>query len=133
MGQFKARIIRNKSGELIQARPHFATFNEKHNACRSKVYIILYHRKFRQFIDTGLTLKEIALLSTVDYFYIKAKIGKWVSWGFVDRKGIRLSNGKPAFCYTIGTRGRHFVEDIIPADWLKTYVDEIKAQRSLIR
>lgn len=122
------RPIHTKEGKLVIARPHEATFNGRHNACKSKALIVLYHRKYKLHQSTGLTLKELSRASGVSYSYLKSRLGKWVSWGYLLRK---ITNGtnRPVYSYSIGKRGRHFVEDRIPKDILSQYIEDIKALR----
>jgi hypothetical protein len=118
------RLI-HKDGKLIIARPHEATFKGKHNACKSKVLIVLYHRKYRLVDNTGLSLKELADASGVKYFYLETRLSKWVEWGYVIRK-IKMGGNRPVYCYLIAKRGQQFVERRIPKNRLQDYIVEIQ-------
>ena len=42
------------------------------------------------------------------------------------KRELDVSNGRPVYLYSIDNRGRHFVEDIIPKEWLKEYARQIR-------
>jgi hypothetical protein len=127
--EWMPRPIHTKEGKLVIARPHEATFNGRHNACKSKALIVLYHRKYKLHQATGLTLKELSQASGVSYSYLKSRLAKWVEWDYLHRK-IGESNGGPVYFYTISKRGKHFIEDRIPRDILSRYIEDIKALRA---
>ena len=106
-------------------RPIRATFNGKHNACKSKAFIILLDRQQKGL--GGLTLKQLALASSVSYQYLKSRLGVWHSWKYINRRvttnGIK---GKPVFSYSISARGTKFVKERIPPDVFNRYIAELK-------
>jgi hypothetical protein len=114
-----------KDGRRIIARPHIAVFNKKHNACKAKVLILLYHRKYIDNTVSGLRIRDVHKLTGVSYEYIKFRVSKWVAWGYLSRQG----DSKP-YTYSIADRGRHIVEDIIPREWLEYYIGEIRAHKA---
>lgn len=126
MHQFVSKRFTNKGGEDFVTRTHFATFNDKHNASRSKIYMVLWYRRYRQGKTDGLTLGQLHRESGVGYNYLKTRLARWCAWGFIERK-LTTSNSKPVYVYLIAERGRHFVEDIIPEDWLQKYAALIRA------
>jgi len=119
------RSIHTSEGKLVTARPHEATFNGRHNCCKSKTLVVLYHRKQKISETTGLTLRELSLASGVSYAYLKSRLAKWVEWKYLVRK---MTDGinRPVYSYLIGERGEHFVEDRIPRERLVEYVAEIR-------
>jgi DNA-binding MarR family transcriptional regulator len=121
---FEPFIFTTNDGRSFQARPHIATFNEKHNAAKSKVFIVLYHARY-ELEQPWLRLKEIHDTSGVDYTYIKVKLVKWCKWNYVLRK-MDDQDGRPHFVYSIAARGKHFVEDILPREWLQQYIADIR-------
>ncbi|MFC1951815.1 hypothetical protein ACFLYI_02085 [Chloroflexota bacterium] len=129
MNSFKSLTFTTKNGIRVQTKPHFATFNEKHNASRVKCYLVLYHHKYKLGNKEGLSLGELHRASGVSYSYIKTKIAWWCEWGFCDRK-VALGNGKPVFRYSLGERGKHFLESVVPSEWLQYYIAEIRAFRA---
>jgi len=38
---------------MYEIKPHFATFNGTHNVSKTKVFIVLYHRKNKLQLTTG--------------------------------------------------------------------------------
>jgi hypothetical protein len=129
-GAFVSRQFVNKNGKPFVTRRHTATFNEIHNASRSMAYLVLYHRRYTLGKETGLGVRALSNQSGVDYDYIRAKIGKWVSWGFLLRKVAVPESGRPYYTYMMDERGKHFVEDILPREWREYYIDAIKNKRS---
>ncbi len=126
-GVFQPIIFTTKAGRRVETRPHFASFNEIHNASKSKVLILLYHRSHKLRAATGLGVGEISKQSGVNYDYVKARVSKWVGWGYLERTISNSSPGRPIYLYRIAKRGEHFIEDILPEEWLKRYVSEIRA------
>lgn len=122
---FESRRYVSSKGQEFETRPHFATFNAKHNASKVKALIVLYHRAFTLRQTSGLTLGDLHRQSGVDYFYLKTRLAKWVGWKYL-QKHIVCKNGKPCYSYNIAERGKHFIEDIVPAEWLKAYIAEIR-------
>ena len=130
MAGFKPSVFITKGGVRVQTRPHFATFNEKHNASRVKCYLVLYHHRYKLQEADGLTLGELHRASGVNYNYIKSKIAFWCSWGFCKRK-VALGDGKPAYRYSLDKRGKHFIEDIVPREWLEHYIRELQHNKAV--
>jgi len=129
MKQFKPMRFTTRSGKSVETRPHFATFDDKHNSSKSRVLIVLYHRKLKAHNNTGLGVGDLHRQSGVDYDYIKSRVTKWCEWGYIERRARDNDSGRPLYVYTLAARGRHFVEDILPKDWLKRYISEIKAHK----
>ena len=127
MTQFKAINFTTRQGKHVETRPHFAAFDDKHNSSKSRVIIVLYHRKYKAQNNTGLGVGDLHKQSGVNYDYIKSRVTKWVDWGYLERSVKDNKIGRPLYVYTLAERGRHFIEDIIPKDWLKRYISEIKA------
>ena len=123
------RLIHTKDGKLVIARPHEATFNGCHNACKSKALITLYHWKKKLRATTGLSLKELAESSGVTYNYLGSRVAKWVEWGYLNRK-VKMGGNRPVYCYYIAERGIQFVEYRIPRERLQDYIDEIREYRA---
>ena len=126
MSSFKPRTFITKAGRHVETRPHFATFNDKHNASKCKVLIVLYHRKYKLNDDTGLGVGELHRQSGVGYDYIKSRVTKWVDWQYLKRKVQERGTGRPVYVYSLDERGRHFIEDILPREWLQRYISEIQ-------
>ncbi len=126
MSSFKPRTFVTKAGKHVETRPHFATFNEKHNASKAKVLITLYHRLLKLKLTNGLGVSELHWQSGVNYDYIKSRITKWCEWGYLKRKTQENNTGRPIYVYSLDERGRHFIEDILPREWLQRYISEIQ-------
>ncbi len=120
----------SKSGKVIISKPHIATFNDVHNASKTKVFIVLYHRKNRLGLNTGLNVRDIHLQSNVDYDYLRTRMSKWHEWGYLSRRPVDSGKGRAVYTYMIAKRGEHFIEDIVPGDILNQYIAEIKAFKS---
>lgn len=108
---------------------HLATFRGIHNASKTKALMVLYDRLLNQGITTGLTALELHLASGVNYNTLRSRLSRWNAWGYVKRRG-NASRGKPILMYTLGERGKHFLEDRVPAKVLKRFETEIQAWRS---
>jgi len=78
----------------------------------------------------GVTLGQIAALCPVNYDYVKARLGVWCKWHYLERN-LSTANGKPA--YESADRGRNFVNLRIPDDKLAEYVQMIKDYRQTIK
>jgi len=115
--------------EIIQRQPHKATFEGRHNSSKARVLLSLYEIMFTHGVNKGFNAGEIHLLSGVPINTINASLPKWHRWHYVARRAQVNGNGKPAFFYYLGARGKHFVEERIPPDKLKRYSEEIKAFR----
>lgn len=131
MNNFTSRTFENKDGIKFETKPHFASFDEVHNASKAKALIILYHRRYKLNQASGLSLGELYHASGVGYNYLKSRIGKWCEWQYI-RKTVKVQNNKPCYAYSIDERGKHFIEDILPTEWLQKYVDSIKLLRDKI-
>jgi hypothetical protein len=57
-----------------------------------------------------------------------SRVGKWVAWDYLVRK-IKQGMNRPVYSYSIAKRGEHFIEDRIPRERLKDYLEEIRASR----
>lgn len=125
MTDFAPKQFTNKDGQQFITREHYATFNDKHNASRAKVYMLLFDRLVYRGIKEGLSVGELHRATGTNYNYIKARISKWVAWGFLQRE-TTIVNGRPVFAYSIDERGKHFVTDIIPEEWLKEYARQLR-------
>ena len=133
MTQFKTSSFTTRTGKHIETRPHFAALDDKHNASKSKVFIVLYHRKYKAHNNTGLGVGDLHKQSGVNYDYIKSRVTKWCGWKYLDRRTRDTDAGRPLYVYTLAERGRHFIEDILPREWLKRYISEIKTFRAKIQ
>jgi len=115
--------------EVIVRQPHRATFRGQHNGSKAKVLLVLYDLMYTHGINKGFNAEEIHLLSGVPINTVKSRLSKWHEWNYVSRRAQTNGNGKPAFFYYLGARGKHFIEERIPADKLKRYIEEIKTFR----
>jgi len=103
-------------------QPHEATFRGKHNAAKAKTLIYLFDRYQNQ--QRSLSAGEIHQETGVLLTTLRSKLGKWVKWGYVNRR-LAHRNGQPCFSYTIGERGARFVTERIGV-WRKNrYHEEI--------
>ncbi|MFC2022043.1 hypothetical protein ACFLTR_02360 [Chloroflexota bacterium] len=93
--------------------------------------IVLYHRINRLAASTGLSLKELSEQSGVKYSYLESRLAKWVKWEYIIRK-VKQGDNRPVYCYSIASRGIHFVEDRIPRDRLQDYIAEIREHKAKI-
>ena len=112
--------------------PREATFKGAHNASKCKTLLLLYHRKHKLGLGTGLSARDIHLQSGVGYDYLRARLGVWFKWGYLSRRLTINYTGKPAFSYTIAKRGEHFIENRVPQEALDRYIAEIRIFRSQI-
>ena len=101
-----------------------ATFNGKHNMMKSKALMILLDRRQKE--QGGLTLKQLALSSSVSYEYLKARLGVWHGWKYVNRRVTTNGKNKPVFSYSIAARGIRFVNERIPQAVFDRYIMELK-------
>lgn len=122
---FVSREFMTKDGRTVRTQAHIATFNESHNASKSKMMMCLYKET-----HGGISVGTLHRLSGVDYGYLRSKLSRWVSWGYVVRKVSIPEKGRPIFLYSLGERGRHFVDDILPKPWLQQYAAEIRQHRA---
>ena len=109
---------------------HIATFKGRHNSVKSKVLIVLYHRRFKLGNRTGVGVAELAGLTGCNYNYLKSRLGKWAGWRYINRSLSIGERGHPAFLYSIDDRGKRFVEERLPRVRLEQYVSEIKLGRA---
>jgi predicted ArsR family transcriptional regulator len=130
MRYFQSKQFTNKNGKPFRTRSHFAKFDTKHNATRSRVYMVLYWRRFKLKLSTGLTLGQLVDESSVSYKYVKTRIAKWCTWGFLQRR-FTVQKGRPVYSYSIGERGIHFIRDVVPKEWLDKYAQMIRDNRKL--
>ncbi len=120
---------------VIVRKPHFATFNEKHNSCKSKVLLILYHFKHTLQDNSGLDSRELYLHTGVNYSYLLARLPKWTEWKFIRRHSAIGTNEKPVWHYKIASRGEKFLtERLLPLNrpMYERYSREIKEFNSLV-
>jgi len=114
---------------IIQKQPHKATFRGRHNGSKSKVLLVLYDIMYTLGVNTGVTARELHLLSGVPFNTVRSRLGLWWKWGYLGRRGKADGAGKLAYHYALAARGKHFVEDRIPPAKLKQYTEEIKTFR----
>lgn len=128
MDSFKPKFIRTQDGRLIETKRHYAKFRSDHNSTKCKCLLVLYHWRYKMGNTEGLGIKALSNRAGVPYNSVKARAGKWANWGYikrhVDKSGIR-----PIFTYTLDKRGKHILESILPRDWMKRYIDEIREFR----
>lgn len=117
--------VHTKDGEVVVATPHEATFKGKHNACKAKTLIVLYHRKNKLNHKTGLSITELTDATGVSYNYLGSRLAYWHRWGYILRH-IKQGNTRPVYSYSIALRGSHFVEDRIPPDRRRDYIIDIR-------
>jgi len=122
------RPVTTRTGKTVLAHVHKASFKGVHNATKSKVFIVLYHRRFKLGEHTGLSLHEIVDNTGANYHYLTGRLLKWIQWGYVKRKPGQ-AEGRPVFLYTIAKRGKHFIEHRLPKDKLQQYTAEIREHR----
>jgi hypothetical protein len=125
MSDFKPKTFRNKNGLTFQTRPHLAWFSPTHNSSRMKVYIVLYDRNHHQGDATGMSTGQLRVATGVSSNYLSSRLGKWVKWGFLKR-AVGVVNGRATFVYSLAERGTHMVEDILPDEWLMTFINEMR-------
>ena len=109
---------------------HLATFRGRHNRTKSKTLITLYHRRYKLGNRTGLGLSELAQLSGCGYNSLRAKLGRWTAWGYIERNYSTGYQGRPIFVYKLADRGKRFIEERLPPEKLAEYVIEIKQSRA---
>lgn len=131
MADFKVRTFTNRNGNEFTTEPHYAHFNDKFNASRTMVYMVLYHHKHRLGKSTGLTLSEIVSQAgnCLSYAYIKTRLAKWVSWKFIERK-LSERAGRACYEYRIAERGETFIRERVPQEWLQRYASRIREAKS---
>ena len=130
MRYFQSKQFTNKKGKPFRTKPHFAKFNTIHNATRTRVFMILYWRRFKLKLNTGLPLGTLVDESGVKYKYVKTRITKWCAWGFLQRR-FAVQKGSPVYSYSIGERGIHFIRDVVPKEWLEKYARMIRDNRKI--
>lgn len=128
MDEFTPAMFTTKTGKLVITARHYASFDNHHNASKSKVFIVLYHRKFTLRDNTGLSARQLADHTGVSYNYVRSRIIKWTAWGYVKRS-TEIVDNRPLLVYTIADRGKHFIEDILPQDALDAYLLAIRQER----
>lgn len=124
MRDFQSEVFVNKEGIAFTTKPHWAKFDEKHNASRSKAFMALYYWKYQKQKSEGLTVGQLYSETGVSYAYLKSRLIKWYAWKFIKREVVLL-HGKPTFSYSLDVRGRNFVEKIIPKEWRDRYWNEM--------
>jgi len=116
-------------------RKPMATFRGKHNSSKSKVIIVLYHRKYQLNESSGLSARELYLATGVNYSYLLARLSKWVEWHYLNRYATGANKGRPLWHYRVVPRGTNFLTDILYPDYftiLQQYTQEINEFTSLI-
>ncbi len=127
MKQWKPRYIHNtKTGQLVLAVPHRASFVGSHNESKAKALITLYSAKYHEH-KAGFTLRELTSLSGVDYGYLKSRLSKWVAWQYLTRKIVQ-GELRPVYQYSLTKRGERFI-GYIPTEVAERYWAEIQAYR----
>jgi predicted ArsR family transcriptional regulator len=116
--------------QLFTRRVHIASFNGRHNHIKAACLLVLYHRRERLGILTGLDCAELAAQAGVDANYIRSKVGKWTEWKYVNQKAGNNRTGRPTFVYSLAVRGQRFIEERMSRDIVVTIVNEIKANRT---
>lgn len=142
MAQFATKLYEVKVNDgigkrvkVIVRKPHFVTFNERHNACKSKVLIVLYHFKHSSSLGSGLDARGLFLHTGVSYNYLLARLPKWHEWRYVLRHSAIGSNNKPVWHYRIAARGEKFItERLLPLNrpMYERYVREIREFQSIV-
>lgn len=125
MSEFRVSSFITKAGKLVETKPHYASFNHKHNAAKSKVLIVLYHRRFNVNDNTGMGIGELHRATGANYGYLTVKVTKWCQWQYISRAVRAGERGRPIYVYSLAKRGQHFIEDVLPPEWLKQYIIDI--------
>jgi hypothetical protein len=111
-------FIATDSHQGRRTGPPLATFRGRHNAVKSKCFIILYsldgHNDFN-----GLTYRQLADTTGCLVCTVKTRVGKWCAWKYIKR-----IDSIP-YRYMIAARGKHFIENILPDEALARYMNEM--------
>ncbi len=122
-------------GRTFFYRKPIATFNGRHNKSKSKVMIVLNHRKHQLHNNTGLSARQLYLATGVSHKYLLARLNKWVEWRYLNRYATGATKGRPLWHYRICMRGTRFMNDILYHNYpgiLQQYVREINEFTSLV-
>ena len=99
-----------RDGKVRLARRHIATFHGIHNHSKSRVVLVLCHRRFTLKTNTGLTARQLSEQSGIGHRYLKDRLHKWIEWQYLKReRAVSPTSGLPCFSYTIAACGILFV------------------------
>jgi len=104
-------------------------FKGCHNYSKTKSFLVLYDRKHYKGVNTGVGVRELHLLSGVDYDYLRTKLVKWAQWGYLNRRPLEGRNGRATWVYTIGSKGENFIKNIVPPEVLRECVEAVRAHQ----
>lgn len=109
-----------KDGRQIEPVDHIADFTGRNNSAKSTVLIYLNHieGKYR-------TARQLHEATGVSYGYLRQRLSFWFNIRYINRKVTAPAHGKPAWCYCIAERGKHFVTYRIPEDKMDEYISGI--------
>lgn len=122
------RPFNSTDGRMIVPVEHVAKFNGKNNASKSKVLIFL-EKNFERYFST----KDISLWTGVNYEYLTQRLSFWWKIRYVNRKAKGGDKGRPIWVYQIAERGRLFVDNRIPRDLYREYVEEMRRGKPYAR
>ncbi len=100
---------------------HYATFNGKHNATKSRCFIVLY-------LNGGyLRPREVRQLVGMNRVFLD----RWHRMNYLVRR-MGHGRGTAHFVYALSLRGRRFVTERIPPEKYEEYLTEIKEHQEKI-
>lgn len=105
-----------------------ASFLGKNNATKLRVLLFLSLYRHKASGVAKFTAHEIAdKVPNVSSNYLSGKLGYWWLWGYVNRKPRECPGklGRAEYEYSLGAKGRHFIEDIVPVSIKKQVEDEL--------
>lgn len=118
-----------KRGGLKKMVAKQATFEGTHNITKAKVFLFLYHRRYKLHLNTGLDIRRIAEETGTNYDYLRAKAGKWCRWKYLSRQVGLSPDRRPVYLYYLGKRGETFLRERVPKDVLQRCIRELQAVR----
>jgi len=115
----KGGAAASKSDKMTVQDIKTPSFKGKHNAIKSKCFIILFNRQLAN--ERGLTLSELARETGSNYKSLSVLIGRWIRWRYI---GFRQYPGGRQ--YHLLKRGANWINRwkyVIP---LKKYISELE-------
>ncbi len=102
-----------------------ASFKGKNNASKGQILVLL-DLIVREFVGDGLTLRQMADHSTVSYQYLKFRLPRWSdSWHYLNKRAVSIPNQRPVYKYSLGERGKHFINDVMSYDKYMDFQDTL--------
>ena len=105
-------------------RGHRISFRGKSNDTKGRAFLVLFHRRYILYKNTGLTCRQLSEQSGCLLCTIESRIVYWTRWHYI------LKRKTEPYRYVLAARGRYFVNERMPENVKRRLLAEIRETRT---